>query len=292
MKRFTLFSALAVVGLFAGNIAFAAPGATPPFGNVDANFNTVTANSSSSGTMTLVGTFTGYAGGSSARVYNNGVTWLNVLGTLFPTFISNGETSGGYMSIWNDGSIFTTGNLAIQGIIFNPLVKQPVTIQDPDGLKVVGDLYVTGDEDVTGTLTASNGDFTYNLDGTYISGYHLKVDKLGDDSWNKFWYKTISAGSVADYSGANSTCYDGDVAIACQYYAFRESSDAATASKCSSGSDGVISDDVIATKFVQNPNWNDPTPGGNCQIRLKNTRASGTICGVVKTICLKLNDGP
>jgi hypothetical protein len=292
MKRLTVFSALAVTGLLLSSVAFAAPGATPPFGNVDANFNTVTANSASSGVITLVGTFTGYTGGGSARVYNDGITWLNVLGTAFPAFIANGETSGGYMNIWNDGSIFTTGNLAIQGIIFNPLVKQPVTIQDPDGLKVINDLFVTGDANVTGDLEASNGDFTYNLDGTYISGYHLKVDRLGDDTWNKFWYKTIAPGTVADFSGVNSTCNDGDVAIACQYYAFKEPTDAGTGAKCASGSDGAINDDVIATKFVQNPHWDDPTPGGNCQVRLKNTRAAGTICGVVKTICLKLNAGP
>lgn len=292
MKHLPVFTALVLTGLFASNLAFATPGAAPPLGNVDANFNTVTANSASSGVLTLVGTFTGYAGGSSARIYNNGITWLNVLGSAFPAFIANGETSGGYASIWNDGSIFSTGNFALQGVMFNPLVGKPVTIQDPDGLKVVGDVTVTGDEDVNGTVSAANGDFSYSLDGTYISGYHLKVDRLGDNTWNKFWYKTIGPGGVADYSGVNSSCGDGDVAIACQYYAFKESSDASTASKCATGSDGTINDDVVATKFVQTPNWDDPSPGGHCEVRLKNTRASGTICGVVKTICLKLNGGP
>lgn len=292
MKPFQIFSALVLASLLTSNLAFAVPGATPPFGNVDANFNTVTANNSTSGSLSVVGTFMGYVGGSTARIYNNGTTWLNVLGSAFPGFIVNGEAAGGYMSVWNEGSIFSTGNLFLQGVISNPLVSGPVTVQDPDGLKVINDLYVTGDADVTNNLTASNGDFTYNLDGTYISGYHLKVDRLGDGTWNKFWYKTISAGNTGDFSGDDASCYDGDVAIACQYYAFRESSDAATASKCSSGTDGAISDDVIATKFVQVPGWDNPSTGGYCQVRLKNTRASGTICGVVKTICLKLNAGP
>jgi len=325
-----------VMTLGAGT-AFAGPGATPPGGNVDANFHTVTATNTlpagsfaealrvtggtwsgmtqgflrvmNNGELTvnvptpaavvrLIGMFHGNANGGSARIFNNGFMGLNVLGGTLPAFIINGDAGGGLLGVWNDGSMYTKGNIAIEGGIYNPVAGQPLKVTDPQGMTVAGktvvngDITSTGDVKASGDVSGANGSFATNLDGTYISGYHLKVSKLGDDTWNKFWFKTIPAGGTATFKGSNVTCYGGDVAVACNFSAYREGSDAATSSDCSSGTEGTQSTDVIATRYVQDPGWDDPSSGGSCDVTLKNTRASGIICGEVSVHCLKLNGGP
>ncbi|GEM_PF-3949276 len=255
MSRFKYFSpclAAFLLVLVTFVPVYATPNASPPGGNVDANFNTVTSNSVTSGAVS-----TGKITIGSSSLYANG----NALFLSAGSFQMVGANGG-------VGDIHAIGPLSVGGDL------------DTNGnFSVVKNLDVAGNGLFSGTLNAGtmsgsvatfgtitnptpqNGGAVYVNDDLTVTG-HLKTLTIGDFQ-NVTGPKTSIAANTL--SGATVACPTGYLALSCGYFS------------------GISATNNWSFTSLLNS-------GSGCTVGVKNANASGAANSIYATaVCFNPN---
>jgi len=190
-------------------------------------------------------------------------------------------------------------NVNNNGILSNQIVAKPLTVSDNQGFLVTagpgnfkvtnggdmsndGTLDVGSDANVNGDATAFDVNAWSTVKAPNITGtFHVKGVEIGAYTTGEFLYTTINAGASKNFTSANLTCPNGQIAMTCNYEAFSD------VANCGTGSASVQSNNVQATKIRLTPQgggWGTPKAGGYCNATLKNTGGS-QICGMVEVDC-------
>lgn len=291
----------------------AQPGGSPPSGNVNATFNSVTINDGSADNLQVAsdGVISSATGGVQVNdpqgLFVNGTSGIGPVLTVTGNGAHNAKmhsdgwiTGSGGFHLGGDG---TFGNSKFVIYADGKLTDNdgPVQIWDGDGLDVRGDITNAGgqlqlNDDVEGIRldsdTVVNNDLTvYNSIQAFNNvqastgniTWHLKAREIGNYGLSKNYYKTMPPNAATDFdfdlSSGRLTCPDESVAVACNFQVYNGTDG------CGLGSPtgGLNKNAAYPTYEFMDPIWNS-NYGGVCSKTLFNKTGSW-MCGKVQVVC-------
>ncbi len=316
-KGLILASTLSLLSILLSlpGIVGAQPGGSPPGGNVDAKFNTVSITDSTNDNLFV--SADGKISNPSGAVQIDDSNGLFVNGTpgIGPalTVTGNGAhnakmhsdgwlTGSGGFHLGGDG---TYGNSRFviwpSGSITDN--DGAVTVFDGDGLDVRGEVTNKGgqlriNDDVEGILldsdTSINNDLTVYNDITAWDtvhankadiSWHAQIRRIGNYRWSKILYKTMPPFAATNFNynlGSNILeCPANSIAVACNFSVYNGTAG------CGNGSPsgGLNKNAAYETYSMMDPLWNHTTgTGGVCAKTLYN-KTGASLCGRVEVVC-------